>query len=153
MVQYSRDHQRESVVVNCILDSSGTCTICGWQYRGSSPIAEVRRNCGVKSKPKPKPEVMAIETTEPEPLPEGMPPILQRARSFVVAIGNFVSDGCKMVSREEYIERLATCAGCEFVKGNWCSKCGCWLSFKSRGRAFDCPKGKWPRVGDKSECL
>ncbi len=81
-----------------------------------------------------------------EPLPPGMPPVFERARHFVKAIKDFWSDGMKTVTKEQYVERLTICAGCDLVNGNWCRKCGCWLSLKARGRAFECPGGYWPQL-------
>ena len=55
-----------------------------------------------------------------------------------------LADGCKTLSGEEYRGRLEICDGCDRRKGNRCLECGCKLSLKARGRAFKCPKDKWP---------
>ena len=40
-------------------------------------------------------------------------------------------------------ERQAVCGECEHMTNNRCSKCGCWLQYKSILRAEKCPIGKW----------
>lgn len=57
----------------------------------------------------------------------------------------------KSLSPEERQERLDVCAGCQFfVNNKRCSKCGCFVGFKSRLRSGTCPIGKW-RIVDKEE--
>ena len=46
---------------------------------------------------------------------------------------------------QEIERRLTLCRGCEhFIKASSrCSKCGCFMAFKSRLRSAHCPIGKW----------
>ena len=74
------------------------------------------------------------------------PPLAHQAWNLAWALGQFVSDGCRLVSTDEYRRRLETCDTCEFRRGGRCMKCGCRLRWKARGRAFRCPAGKWPAV-------
>lgn len=76
---------------------------------------------------------------------EQMPPLARQAWSLARAIVDFVADGCRTVSREQYEARLRICDGCEHRCRNRCRKCGCRLFLKARGRAFECPEDKWPR--------
>ena len=61
-------------------------------------------------------------------------------------LADFVADGLKTVSKQEYEARLKICDACDQRRGNRCLVCGCRLSLKARGRAFQCPLGKWPAV-------
>ncbi len=91
---------------------------------------------------------MQIEpsTKPPEPKPPHFPPLHQQAWNLAKSLADFVADGCQTLSEEQYRRRLEICDACELRRGNRCTKCGCRLSLKARGRAFQCPMGKWPEV-------
>ncbi|NLS96848.1 MAG: hypothetical protein GXX96_32330 [Planctomycetaceae bacterium] len=75
----------------------------------------------------------------------GHPPSLVRqAWNLATSLADFVADGCKTVTAEQYRQRLEICDGCPHRRNNRCMKCGCRLSLKAQGRAFKCPEGKWP---------
>lgn len=77
----------------------------------------------------------------------GQPPSLARqAWNLARSLADFVADGCKTVTPEQYQARLEICDGCDHRRGNRCMKCGCRLSLKAQGRAFKCPSDKWPAV-------
>ena len=79
--------------------------------------------------------------------PQGrFPPLHRQAWNLARSLADFVADGCKTVSEEEYRMRLEICDRCDQRRGNRCLKCGCRLSLKARGRAFKCPLRKWPSV-------
>jgi hypothetical protein len=44
-----------------------------------------------------------------------------------------------------YEQRLEVCKGCEYydVEQNRCKHCGCWLKYKAKFSAGQCPIGKW----------
>ena len=63
----------------------------------------------------------------------------------------FVADGLKVLSEEQTADRLQICATCDENQGNWCRRCGCNLTLKARGRAFECPLDKWPRLFAENE--
>lgn len=67
---------------------------------------------------------------------------------FARALVDFVSDGCTLVTHEQYHERLLICQRCIYRGKVRCLKCGCLLVVKARGRAFECPIGKWPAIPD-----
>lgn len=71
------------------------------------------------------------------------PSLVTKAWNFVTAVRDFVADGCTTVSNEVYEHRLQICDQCDQRVGQSCSKCGCQLALKARGRAFDCPLSKW----------
>ncbi len=73
-----------------------------------------------------------------------MPPLREQAWNLVRSLADFVADGCKTVSEDQYRQRLEICDGCDQRRGNRCRQCGCRLSLKARGRAFRCPLSKWP---------
>jgi hypothetical protein len=85
---------------------------------------------------------------ESEPLPPTIkePGLLKKAWSVSVAMAWFAADGMKTTSKEEYQARLEICDSCDLRKGNKCRKCGCSLSVKASGRAFQCPLDKWPKL-------
>ena len=40
-------------------------------------------------------------------------------------------------------ERQSVCGECEHMTNNRCSKCGCWVNYKTILRAEKCPINKW----------
>jgi hypothetical protein len=86
-----------------------------------------------------------VAAGKPETKP---PPLLQRAWNLAVALTEFVADGFKTVSPEQYAERIRTCDNCPggYRSGPICThaKCGCVIALKARGRAWKCPAGFWP---------
>ena len=90
----------------------------------------------------------------PRPIPPGGAPrrppqksrsVARRAWDLARSLASFTADGFRTVTAHQYASRLAICDGCGRRSGNRCIECGCNLSLKARGRAFDCPLGKWPR--------
>ncbi len=88
---------------------------------------------------------MTDDSKHPDPSNPGRPPRLpSQAWNLTKALAAFVADGLKTVSKQAYQQRLEICDGCDRRRGNRCLACGCRLSLKARGRAFQCPLGKWP---------
>ena len=75
-----------------------------------------------------------------------MPSLARQAWNLARSLADFVVDGCKTVSADQYRERLEICDACDYRRNNRCTKCGCRLSLKAQGRAFKCPEAKWPAV-------
>lgn len=69
-----------------------------------------------------------------------------RPWNLVKSLADFVADGCKTLTQEQYRERLVVCTHCDQRRDNTCNICGCYLSLKARGRAFKCPLDKWPKI-------
>lgn len=80
-----------------------------------------------------------------EELPPPMPSWTEKAWNLSQALTDFVADGLKLVSREDYERRLRICDSCDQRVGDNCQRCGCQLKLKARGRAFQCPLGHWPK--------
>ena len=74
------------------------------------------------------------------------PSFLKQGWNLAQSLTDFVSDGFRLVSKEQYEERLKVCDTCDSRKGNRCLECGCQLAIKARGRAFRCPLDKWPAL-------
>lgn len=67
------------------------------------------------------------------------------AKNLLSAAGQVVKKGIKPRSKEEQAKCLAICHQCEFyIKAqDRCGKCGCYLSWKTKLKAWNCPEGKW----------
>lgn len=95
----------------------------------------------------------------PPPRPAPQPPALAReadpvswltkARNFAKATAQHIAAGMPTASDEVILQRWTICQGCEFLKNDACSKCGCPVA---RDRKFvsklawadqSCPVGKW----------
>ncbi|MBC8356991.1 MAG: hypothetical protein H8E66_33890 [Planctomycetes bacterium] len=77
------------------------------------------------------------------------PGLARQAWNLAASLASFVADGCKTVTEQEYQARLEICDPCDQRHRNLCLKCGCSLSLKARGRAFQCPLNKWPHINRK----
>ena len=100
-------------------------------------------NCHAKCR---SPEADGEEDFKPPKPPNvsaDFPPKFQQAWNLATSLAAFVSDGCKLVSKEEYEERLNVCHVCEHRLDTRCRLCGCKLALKARGRAFKCPDNRW----------
>lgn len=56
-----------------------------------------------------------------------------------------VSDGGLVAAEELSTSRLAICYECPFFSNQYsqCSKCGCYMSIKTKLAHVKCPVGKW----------
>lgn len=61
------------------------------------------------------------------------------------SLAAFVSDGMKLVDAEEYRRRLSECDACPHRTGQRCGLCGCFVALKAKGRAWQCPDGRWEK--------
>jgi hypothetical protein len=97
--------------------------------------------------PKPKPAEPPPDLTRTD-----APSFLQKVRNFAVASAKHVAAGMPMASDEEIIRRHDICMGCEFMKDNACTKCGCPVKrakeYVSKLSWADqaCPIGKWGKA-------
>jgi hypothetical protein len=77
-----------------------------------------------------------------------MPSVLDMAKNATKAAVNFVKDGFKRVTEEQYKERIEQCNKNEcgqFVNGR-CAKCGCFLTLKAWAHSEECPLGFWKKL-------
>jgi hypothetical protein len=107
---------------------------------GNTVTVEICRNCSVRlldcKHPRP---LQFLEQKEP-------PPLSQQAWNLAKSLASFIADGLTTVTQEQYLARLKICDTCSERRKNKCLRCGCRLSLKARGRAFDCPLKKWPAI-------
>ena len=68
----------------------------------------------------------------------------RRAWNLASSLAAFAADGGRMVSKEQYAQRLAICDDCHRRQDSRCGACGCYLPVKAKGRAMKCPLDKWP---------
>jgi hypothetical protein len=80
------------------------------------------------------------------------PSFLTKVKNFAVSAAKHVAAGMPMASDEEIIRRHDICMGCEFMKDNACTKCGCPVK---RAKEYvsklswadqECPIGKWGKA-------
>ena len=72
-----------------------------------------------------------------------LPRVTTQAVNLFESVAAFVGDGCALVDDVEYRRRLTVCHACDRRTGRRCTECGCWIGVKARGRAFECPLGRW----------
>jgi hypothetical protein len=65
------------------------------------------------------------------------------AKNLLQAAGQAVKKGFKPRSKGDQEKCLEICHKCEFYIKDRCGKCGCYLSWKTKLRAWNCPEGKW----------
>jgi hypothetical protein len=77
------------------------------------------------------------------------PSFLAKVKNFAIASAKHVAAGMPMASDAEILRRHDICLGCEFLKDNACTKCGCpvvrnkqYVS-KLSWADSECPVGKW----------
>jgi hypothetical protein len=73
------------------------------------------------------------------------PSFLKMAMNFSKDLATYIKNGAPNVSTEDYIARLDTCQGCEFLieEKKRCGVCGCAIEHKAKWRTAGCPKQKW----------
>jgi hypothetical protein len=67
------------------------------------------------------------------------------AKNLLSSAADVIRKGIKPRTAEEQKACLEICYKCpSYIKNqNRCGKCGCYLNFKSKLRAWHCPTGKW----------
>jgi hypothetical protein len=72
------------------------------------------------------------------------PPIKEQAANLLGDMVRVIqTPGSRFVDSEVTKSRLDICYACEFLKGNRCMACGCFLEAKTHLVGVTCPKGKW----------
>jgi hypothetical protein len=113
---------------------------------GGRVTSEVCKNCTARILPA-IPHSSSTTNTHSQTTRRSRPNHAQRAWNLAASVRDFISDGCRTVSKDEFEERLKVCDSCEFRNANSCTQCGCRLNLKARGRAFRCPVNRWPELG------
>jgi hypothetical protein len=90
----------------------------------------------------------AVELVEKYKNYQSMPSTLQMIKNFGKAVSDEVvaiSNGKKSINEELSKKRIEICNSCEFIdkKSKRCTKCGCFLKWKTVWRSQKCPIGKW----------
>jgi len=76
------------------------------------------------------------------------PPLRRQAWNLARSLADFVADGCKTVSEEDYRRRLEICDGCDRRRGTGASSAA--AGSRSRPRpGVQLPLGKWPPQADQ----
>jgi hypothetical protein len=100
----------------------------------------------------PKPGFIPKSLLPPEKLNStntDAPSFLEKVKNFAKAAVNHVAAGMPIAGDEEILRRYNICLGCEFLKNNACTKCGCPIvrnkQYISKLSWADskCPVGKW----------
>jgi hypothetical protein len=67
----------------------------------------------------------------------------RKAQDLGQNVGSWAKSGFQITPSEILIKRIETCKSCEYLKKQFCSKCGCIIAIKSRMATAKCPDGKW----------
>lgn len=126
-------------------NGKATCSVCHKTY--DAPTGKLVAPCG---------ETLQTTLTEIVPGPElvryDTPSFLAKVRNFAKAAVSHVAAGMPMASDEEILRRHDICLGCEFLRDNACTKCGCPVvrnkQYVSKLSWADsqCPVGKWGKA-------
>lgn len=77
------------------------------------------------------------------------PSTLEKVKNFAAAAAKHVAAGMPRATDEEVERRYAICQGCEFLKNEACTKCGCPIARRKKFISKlswaneKCPVGKW----------
>jgi hypothetical protein len=95
------------------------------------------------------PRTQKPTATKPDITRTDAPSFLAKLKNFAVASATHVATGMQLATEEEIQRRFSICQGCEFLKENACTQCGCPVvrekKFISKLSWADsnCPVGKW----------
>jgi hypothetical protein len=62
------------------------------------------------------------------------------------AIAYAVEHGHIALEESKVQERLSICASCEYLNGQRCRACGCFVKAKAALASEKCPKNKWGQI-------
>lgn len=88
--------------------------------------------------------------------PSAPPSLMQKAKNFATSAAKHIASGMPRCTQEQIDARFAICQGCEFLKDNACTKCGCPINREKRFISKlswaneKCPIGKWGPVDNGS---
>lgn len=99
----------------------------------------------LSSQPTVQAQVEAAEVNDPQ-----LPSTMQMVWGLTTQVKNMMllatTKGQFMATPEETQRRMSICNDCEFFlpeQNSRCSKCGCFMNFKTRLAASPCPINKW----------
>lgn len=126
-------------------DSQLSCDLATCRHQrvrtpGQLVTAEICQSCTARLSESPP----ALNRKDRSGCCSATPSLLRKGWNAAVAVAQFVADGGWTLTPEEFRFRLEICETCDRRKNNTCTACGCNLTLKARGRAFNCPLGKWP---------
>jgi len=69
---------------------------------------------------------------------------MRRIFRFIKALWRYIWFG-HQVTFEEYVLRLDSCYGCEYLEryDGSCKRCGCYVTKKAKMSTEKCPDGRW----------
>lgn len=90
-------------------------------------------------------ELLGGREIEPVEDPNQMPGLWEMAGNALLAAGQVVASGFKLVPGDVQVERERICRACDRVEPDAfrCSQCGCFMAAKTRLAAMACPLGRW----------
>lgn len=97
----------------------------------------------------------AYESLREQFTPKTPLPLIRKAKNFAASAAKHLAAGMPMCTEEQVAERFAICQGCEFLKDNACTKCGCPVNREKRFISKlswaneKCPIGKWGAIVSK----
>lgn len=114
------------MAANCIfklVDGVCKCEICGYTIKGN--CERIFRNC---------------QNSEME-----YPSVLEMTKNAVLAGAKFISKGARFEGEKEQERRMEICNSCPLFDKvqKRCTKCGCYMNFKTMLSSESCPIGKW----------
>lgn len=124
-----------------------SAAICQWCSVRERPVTQPRPREQMLRPAEQHGTVGATPTAErewPGPDSSSFPSLPQQGWNLARSLTAFIADGFKTVTKEQYEQRLQICDTCDRRRGTRCLQCGCGLTLKAQGRAFQCPLKKWP---------
>jgi len=69
--------------------------------------------------------------------------LMEAGANLTSSVTEWAESGFQICGAKELDNRLSICNSCEFMSGNRCLKCGCFLQAKARLATSRCPEDKW----------
>jgi len=72
-----------------------------------------------------------------------LPPLAEQAKNLVKSAWLFANSGFELTSDDEQERRYNICNACNYFNSGRCSKCGCFMKYKSKIKVVKCLDGRW----------
>jgi hypothetical protein len=72
-----------------------------------------------------------------------LPPLAEQAKNLAKSAWVFLSSGFELAPDDEQERRYDICKSCDYLTQGRCSKCGCFMKYKSKIKVVTCPDGRW----------